>query len=307
MGCCPSPMTRARAIALGVVIACTCLAGCAGPGSTDTTPGAESAGAAEASEAAPVEVSAYRSRDDDARGDRFQITVTNASAAPITLETVQFRSPGFAEVAASERELQMGPGARIDVPVGFGTADCAASVDPIEAVVSYHDDSGSVQTTTVPLAQPYDIIDRIHNEQCSAARIAGEVTMTLTVDPTVTPATDGGFPSRAATLVLQRVDGGPAETIRADEVAGSVVWGVVSDPSDPLPLTLAADASELRVPLRIAPTTCAPHIVGDAKKPFVFPIWLAFDDEPTEYTRIPVDDATRRDLSGFLESVCNTG
>lgn len=263
---------------------------------------------AEQPAAGTIEASAYRSRDDDARGGRFQITVTNASDAAITLQTVQFRSPAFAETPPSDRPLSMGPGARLDVPVTFGTADCAASVQPIEAVVAYLDASGASTTETVPLAQPYDIIDRIHNEECAAERIAERISMTLTLEGPA-DSTGGvpttGFPQRHATLTIGRVDAAQTDTIRVDEVAGSVVWNVVSDPAQPLPETLEAGSEQLRVPLLIGPATCADHVVADSKKPFVFPVWIAFGDGDPEYARIPVDDPTRSDLSEYLGNVCH--
>lgn len=290
---------RGWAVVFGAVLL---ISGCAG--------GAQSAEQADDS-GAIVEASAYRSRDDDARGGRFQITVTNFSDATITLQSVQFRSPGFAETEPSQRELTMGPGARLDVPVTFGAADCAAQVQPIEAVVDLLDDDGEPSSQVVALDQPYDIIDRIHNEECAAQRLAERLDLTFTVDDAVLPAAgDARFPQRHATLLVGRVDPaeddrGTREPVRIDEVAGSVLWGVVADPAVPLPLTMRADAAELRVPLLIGPVTCVDHAVADSKKPFVFPVWIAFGDGDPEYARIPVDDATRHDLSTFLGRVCH--
>lgn len=280
---------------------------------------------------ATVEASAYRSRDDDARGGRFQVTVTNAAETTITLQTVQFRSPAFAETPASERQLSMGPGARLDVPVTFGAADCAVSVQPVEATITYLDASGARISATVPLAQPYEIIDRIHSEECAAQRFSERIGMTFSVEVVVPAeaATDaapggdpsggdrpggaaagsagsGGFPQLPATLVVHRVDQSEEVPIRIDEVAGSVVWNVVPDPAEPLPVTLPADAAQVQVPLLIGPATCADHVVADSKKPFVFPVWIAFGAGPPEYARIPVDDATRSELSQFLGNFCNS-
>ncbi|MGU3433937.1 hypothetical protein ACNHUS_13055 [Actinomycetes bacterium M1A6_2h] len=245
-------------------------------------------------ESSDLTASAYRSRVDDATGGQFQITVTNTGERPVDVHSVALDSPGFDAVAPSVREVQLQKGSRIDIPTLYGEAVCDSSVEPLEARLSVTRDGEPQQEIDVPLDQPYDIIDRIHSEECTAERVQSEVSMALTISapPAVSTA-----PLDASLSVTRGEFDGP---IRVDEFDGSLLYGL----SAALPVMLDRGTDSVTIPLTITTASCEAHVIADSKKPFVFPIYLAFGHDKPVYARIPVPTELQKQLVAYQQLAC---
>ena len=241
-----------------------------------------------------ITASAYRSRVDDAIGGQFQITIANTGERPIAVHTIALASPGFAPVAPTVREIELQKGGRIDIPTPYGAARCDTTVGPLAARLYVTREGEREQDVEVPLAQPYDIIDRIHSEECTAEQVLSKVSMTLSLSSPPPVSTD---PLSASLLVSRESFDGP---IRVDELRGSVLYDVTGV----LPRTLQSDSDSLAVPLTITTASCEAHAIADSKKPFVFPIYLAFGDEKPVYARIPVPNETQKQLVAYQGAAC---
>jgi hypothetical protein len=272
-------VAASRIAAAGAVIALL-LAGC----STPPPPAPPS----------DMTASAYRSRVDDATGGQFQITVTNTGERPVEVHSVALDSPGFDPVPPSVREVQLQKGSRIDIPTLYGDAICDASVEPLTARLSVTRDGEPQQEIDVPLEQPYDIIDRIHSEECTAERVDSDVSMTLSVS--AQPAVETA-PLQASLQVARGDFDGP---LRVDELDGSLLYGLAAA----LPVTLDPGTESTTIPLTITTASCEAHVIADSKKPFVFPIYLAFGDDKPVYARIPVPVDVQRQLVAYQQTAC---
>lgn len=238
-----------------------------------------------------LRASASRTRDDDNIGGQFQTRLANTGRTTVHVVSVALESPGFEPAAPSVRGVSLGSGNQIDIPTQYGPARC--DVAPTPASVSVVVDSG--QTLSIPLETPYDVLDTIARQECTASTLARSVELTLRPFP------DTGLDSLAAELVVERLD--TNEPVRVDEVRGSVLYGL----SARLPTVLGPDAESLVVPVEITAATCAAHSIADSKKPFVFPVFLAVGDADTVYARIPVPTAVQESVIAFQTRVCSTG
>ncbi|MBY6686411.1 hypothetical protein HQ305_09990 [Rhodococcus sp. BP-149] len=240
---------------------------------------------------APVSASTYRSRDDDAVGGQLQVTLTGASEQPVTVRSVALRSPGFETVDATPREITLDRGSRIDVTVPYGTALCDVGAEPATAVVETSDDIA----VEVPLASQNDTLNRIHAEECAAAELADIVAVTLVPGP---PPADPAAPL-SAVLTLDRRGGD--DPLRLDEIRGSLLYALSSEE---VPVTLASGTASIDVPVTLSTASCEPHVIADARKPFVFPAWIAVGDGVPVYTRIPVPVSVQRQLVEYQQRAC---
>lgn len=269
--------SRAGGVVAVVVLT---LAGCSNPPEQDT----------------PIDMtaSAYRSRVDDAIGGQFQITIANTGERPIAVHTIALASPGFAPVAPTVREIELQKGGRIDIPTPYGGARCDSTVGPLAARLSVTRKGEPEQDVEVPLEQPYDIIDRIHSEECTAEQVLSKVSVELSLSSPPLVSTDPLF---ASVVVSRGSFDGP---IRVDELRGSVLY----DLTGALPRTLQSDDDSLVIPLTITTASCEAHVIADSKKPFVFPIYLAFGDEKPVYARIPVPTDIQKQLVAYQGAAC---
>lgn len=235
-----------------------------------------------------LEASASRTRDDDNAGGQFQTRLANTGDSVLSVVSVALDSPGFEPAAASSRAVELGPGNRIDIPTEYGRVRCGQAPTPARATVVL---AGGT-AVSVPLTTPYDVLDTIAHQECTAEDVQRSVALTLT------PGIDVGSDSLPAELVIDRVD--TDVTVRLDEVRGSVLYGLTSA----LPATMPADSESLVVPVEITAATCSAHAIADSKKPFVFPVFLAFGDAEAVYARIPVPTVAQEMLIAFQKRVC---
>lgn len=278
------------------------LSGCGGsesagrPAVTSTTTSAPTAGPA----VPGITVHAYRTRVDIALGDRFQVQVHNTGAAPFTVVGVAMDSPGFQRLAPTEKQSQFRPGTVTDLRTPYGPVVCGPDVraEPAYAVLDLVRPDRTVEQVRVPMTAPNDDIARMHAEECAALVIAQQVSVTLT-DLALTEL--DGQPSLTGSLRLRRA--GSTETVAVTDMRGSVV--LKAAPVGELPLTMAADAESLDVPVYFRQATCDPHYLADTKQPVLFPLWLSFGGREQEYSEIPVTDEHEVQLIGFLADVCN--
>ncbi|SCX45924.1 hypothetical protein SAMN03159343_1702 [Klenkia marina] len=224
-----------------------------------------------------------RLRTDEAVGGQVQVRLT-ASGAGFAVTAVTLTSPAFTAQPPTAVSTVYGPGRTVDLPVPFGPVDCAAPVQPVAAVLDVDRGQGPEQVT-VPLAG--DALELVAGEQCAARRLAEHVTVTVR-DLTA----DGDRVTGA--VVLTRVDA-------ADVVVTGVGRSVLLAPSLDLPARL--DGDELHLPLTVTSASCDPHVLAETKKPFVFPLTVDVDGEPT-VVDLPLAEGQRAVLQELVDRVC---
>ena len=237
-----------------------------------------------------LEASASRTRDDDNLGGQFQTRLANIGDTAIDIVSVALDSPGFDAAAARSRAVELGPGNRIDIPTEYGRVRCGSAPTPASVTVELADG----RTISVPLNTPYDVLDTIAREECAAEDVRRAVELALV------PLQDTETSTLRAELTVRRL--ATIEPVRVDDIRGSVLYGLTAA----LPIALAVDSESMTVPIDITAATCAAHAIADSKKPFVFPVFLAFGDTDPVYARIPVSPDAQASLIAFQTRVCSS-
>lgn len=227
-----------------------------------------------------------RLRTDEAVGGRVQVRLT--ATEPLTVTAVALQSPAFTAQPPTVEDTDYRAGQTIDLPVPFGAVDCDQPVDPVAARVTVVL-GGAVEDLVVPLAG--DALATVAGEECAVARFAAAVTLE------VRGLTDGPD-DVTGDVVLTRV-AGHDEDVEVAALGRSVLLQPTT--STGLPAVLGDD--ELVLPLRITLATCEPHVLAEAKKPFVFPLRVRVGDTEA-VPDLPFTDAQRAQLQALVDRVC---
>lgn len=201
-------------------------------------------------DAIPLSAEAYRSREDDAAGGRIHVRIANTGDAPVAVTSVALDSPGFEAAPATRREVELGPGNRIDVETEYGPVRCDTSPESAYALIGVADRDGS--PVRVPLAAPYDVLARIHDGDCAAEDLARAVPVTL-IPAAAPPEPTAPLPAQ---LIVSR--GTASGDVRVDEIGGSVLYALHGT----LPATMRAGEDRLSVDITIDAARCDPHARG---------------------------------------------
>jgi hypothetical protein len=272
------------------------LAGCSG-----TTSPAPAPTPTATPSAAGLSAVAFRLREDEAIGGRFQVKVTNEGAEAVHVTAVALQTSALEPGAPTPRSTDLAAGQRVDLPVSHGAADCSASATDVAAVLTLRTASGP-QRLVLPLATTRESIatlQRIHEESCAAQRLGAVVTTSLALGD---PRREGGSLVLPASVVLQRVEGGGRPVVQLVQVGGSVLYGMQA--TDDLPARLAAGQQRLEVPVLVRSTRCSGHEVGEAKKPFDLGAWLSLDGADELWTRVETSPQVQADLRAYLAEAC---
>ena len=236
-----------------------------------------------------IEGEVVRLRTDAAIGGQVHVRLTDTGTSSFTVTAVALTSPAFAPQPTTAQTAAYAPGRTIDLPVPFGAVDCAAAVQPVAAVVELDRGSGPEQVT-VPLAG--DDLQLVFDAECAAQRLAEQVALSV----------EGFAPDGdqvRGSVVLTRVDDG------GDVVVTSVGRSVLLEPAVPdLPTTLADGDDEMTLPLTVGLATCDPHVLAEAKKPFVFPVAVEAAGG-SAVVDLPLSDQQRAQLQELVDRVCS--
>jgi hypothetical protein len=280
-----------RGAAVGLVLVVV-LAGCGGADEPVSSPAPSSTPAVEDLPEVPgIAGEAVQLRTDAAIGGQVQVRLTDTGPAPFTVTSVQLDSPGFAAVPARAVAATYAPGQTIDLPTPFGAVDCAAGVDPVAARVTVVRPEGATEELRVPLAG--GTMAQVHDAECAVERVLAVVGIA------VEDLTEAGSTTTGAVVLTRRSGNEPVEVTR---LGGSVVLQPVLD--DELPVMLAPEQDELRLPVTFDAARCDPHALAETKKPFVFPLAVTVGDGDSVPVDLPLDDAQKAQLEEFLGRVC---
>ena len=266
------------------------LAGCAGGSSGPATVSGRPSVAA-LPEVPGISAEAVRLRTDEAIGGQVQVRISNTGTAPFTVTSVQLDTAGFAVLPARPVTTAYAPGQVIDLPVPFGPVDCAVAADAPAARVTVTRPDGSTEELSVPLGG--DTMSRVHGQECAVESVLA------VVDVAVANLAGSGT-TLGADVVLTRRGGNDPVVISA--LRPSVVLEPV--PGAKLPVRMAADDQQLRLPVTFDAARCDPHALAETKQPFLFPMLVTVGAGQEVPVPLPLDDAQRVALQDFLGRVC---
>lgn len=189
------------------------------------------------------------------------VKVTNPSDEVVHLDSVQVATPAFSGGGPVSYVVSLPPGRTFDLRVPYGEPDCDVAVTPADLVVRLGaPDSRETQDLVAPPGT--GLVRRIHDEECVVRRVLDTTPMTWS----------GRWRTTGSGRALVGHGGlrvGPVTGNRAVRLAG-LEGTVLFDPrTGVLPTTLAVGESAT-VHIRITPTRCDPHALGESPQGFVF-------------------------------------
>ncbi len=241
--------------------------------------------------AAEVRADATQTRFDEVAVRRFEITVTNTGSTPFTVSAVRLDSPGFAPAQVLPREDEFAPTIRYDLPALYGAPRCGTSPVPASVLVTVRRAAGPATTLRVPLHSDDGLLRTLHQAECARLELARQVEVTL-----ADARQDG--PVVRAVVRVRRLTATAA--IAATELRDSKLFAFTVA----LPALLPAGTSAVDVPASVTAAGCYGHLLADVKQPYLFPVFLRFDDGPARYVELATTDAQHTVLQAMLREAC---
>jgi hypothetical protein len=222
----------------------------------------------------------YR-RDVPARRLQVELVASNAGLVVGALDLV---APGVPTAPADPRGAELRPGAGLALPVVAGPSDCTTAPGAPHAVVRLRDATGAQREVDVPLDDG-GLVARLHEADCAEQELAGQVRIEATgvreVDGAEGPALD-------LTVRLTRLAG--SDPLRVTGVGSNTVYAV----SAPRPLPTLDDRPAVEVVLRMRPSRCDVHALGESHRTGLVGLVVALGDAAPRPVVVTPDPEVRR-------------
>jgi hypothetical protein len=221
------------------------------------------------------------------------IAVTNHGDAPVRVLGVELLTDSFAPLGVQDFDTEVPPSKNArDMITKYGEAACpdgtASKAEPASVVLHVATEDQAVHAVELELSYPNGTLDRLVREACAAQAIAESARIELGA---LTAAADGTLEGRLSVTPL-----GDA-ALDVTEVRGSVLFEILAGESEP-------EGGGVTVPLSFDAVRCDGHVVGDAKHPFGFTVWVTIDGGEPVAAPLAVPDDRQEALWDLLEVRC---
>ena len=233
----------------------------------------------------------------DAAASRFQVWVTNDTAAAITPTKVTYTDGRFRTELPATRLREIPSQSERGFPIYQPEQPACQSDAPSGKVIVEYGD----ERVTVPVQDETDVVGRYTSARCLEIAIA-EVA-TLRWDDAV-PADGAGGEGAAGTLTLAVEPtgiAGPMLTI--DTVSGTPVLSPVGTDVWRPGVTITGDQPAQRIGLPLKPTRCDAHAFAESGGATAFKIGLHLDGEPGQIT-LRMSTAGAANAIAFARASC---
>lgn len=222
------------------------------------------------------------------------IAVTNGGDAAVRVLSAELVTASFAPLDIQSFDTEVPPHAAArDLLMRYGDARCpdgtASRADPASVILEVATEDEATHTVTLELPYPNGTLDRLVREACAAQAVAANARIEL---GELAAAADGTLEGRLNVTPLGEA------ALDVPEVRGSVLFEIHADASEPL------EGGGVAVPLRFDAHRCDGHVVGDAKHPFGFTVWIVIDAGEPVAAPIDVRAEEREALWAMLDARC---
>lgn len=227
----------------------------------------------------------------------FGLGLQNAVDAPVEVATVQLESPLYEVVAPIDQPVVLTPGRfPTVVPVPYGDPICEEGLadDDFTAVVTLADGT----PLRIPAPEHFaGAIRRTHDRECAARAVLDQVDIRFGEDWV----REGDEAVVGAVLLDQRR---PGPTAVVQSLAGTVIFGFDAegddgDPGTPI-LEVTDDDPSVVMPVVISVGRCDPHGLIEAKRAFVFEIFVQLGDAHVAGVELRPEGPARAALDQLL-------
>lgn len=283
------------------------LAGCSGPAKDAGSALPSAPPRATSLELDEVQLGAVVASITQQRRDQIKrvvsLRLTFDDPAPVSVTDVHLDSPGFirqSEVRWEHPSVFIQPNVAVALPVPLAAPICSAttSAGPMSGTVTVSDAQGRSRTLTLTGLADDGLLEHIRTHDCAVASLQDSATFTLGTD-WVPAIHDGRQVWRGHVDIARRIASGPVMEVTG--ALGSVL--VDFAPMAPLPWQVP-DEARSRLPIEARSSgRCDGHSMGESSKPFVFTLWVAYEDAAVPLT-LAVPKADQARWWNLLASAC---
>jgi hypothetical protein len=283
-----SAARKLAGLATAVVVAHLAMA-CAG---SDPEPAARPSAAGSPSPATGVQLAApIRQERLHATSRLMTVPLVSYDAQPVRVVSVEMRSGLFEAAPARASGHDLLPGMRADFAVGYGAAVCPAPEGQVEVIAEL------TGKRTIRLAAPVsETLRRLHRIECRERQLAATLGVDWGTRWRRIPARPGQSERLAGELRLNLK--APGESVTVTGIQGSVLYELTPE-SAPL-AALDEDRREARAPVEVRVRLCHKHGLIEAKKTFVFTLYVAAGRDKAEPMTVEPPPGVQRQIEGLL-------
>lgn len=287
----------------GAVVAmlagCTMLAGCSSLVGSVSDSGASPAPNSISEVSASAEL--YRTRTDPARGG-IQLSVSNASATPLTIVHVLLDSAALSRPIERERTTVVPAGATRDLALLLPDPRCTNGPILPDAVLTVLLGSGETAVVRLPTTDRLGQWRDWHDAACFAAAAAEQVDLDVRRAPLLDDLSEG----RIGAELVATSRSGAVTLVSIDD---TVLFSLLDGPAgaarlSTLPIERSLPPGEtVVIPLYLTAARCDPHAVAEDKQGTLFAVRLDLDGD-TGTTTVITDDGARAALYDAIAETC---
>jgi hypothetical protein len=217
----------------------------------------------------------------DGAAHRFQVWIDNDTDATITPTKVTYHDARFQGPLEATRlrdiPSQARRGFQIAEPDRPACGDTAKS-GPSGTVTVDYVVGGEHKTTTVPVSDEAEVVQRLASSRCLELTI--DTIARLSWADEVTASGDGGKGSVGTMSLVVDTTGRPGPTLVIDSIAGNPVLSPGERGVFDANLTITGDQPPQRVSVPVKPTRCDAHAFGESGSFAAFALNVHVDGEP---------------------------
>ncbi|MBG0829595.1 hypothetical protein HS041_17655 [Planomonospora sp. ID67723] len=243
------------------------------------------------------------------RGDepahRLQATVRNQGPHTVRFTAVRLESGSFEPLPPAAFDHTIGRTPRTDLPMPYGRARCNPTTVPepqpsaVIARISLGDQPP--HDVRFPLPHPDPLLSRLLRAECEAHII--RQTADFAFGDEWTHHEGGELLALRGTLHVTRRGGTSPVTIQ--DVGGTTHYTVDPRPGKRRPIaTLEGNAAELAIPVEITPGRCDAHAFAEAKKAYLFPVWVSIAGGETRSLIVTPPKKTQDAMLAYARKAC---
>jgi len=254
-----------------------------------------------------VEVSIHQNRP-DTEDRRLQVRISNGTETPLTVTSLAFSSPDFAEPASYPKAPStIRPGGVLDLPVALPEPVCGAGDGDPEVELRFEHGAGHPRAAIVVPEDRLQQLDDINERDCLGTSIAAVAAISEPEAIRVEPVAG----NLVAFVDLAVVPTGASGTLTIHRVDDTVLFGLFDRSSTtpatslPLELTVAADDPPTTLTIPLVPGRCDAHATAEDKRGTLLPLRI----EVGEFSGIhyfALSDDLKGELYTYLGRACAT-
>jgi hypothetical protein len=232
----------------------------------------------------------------------LQISVTNGSAAPLTVTGASFSSPAFADDGTGwSRDVEVPVGRTRDLRVLLGSPVCDSDGVEARVTLEFTTADGAAGRATVEPDDELGTIARVTAEDCIVERTAAIAD--IAAGASLSTELRDGRP--VALLGLSATPTGRQGALTVESV-GRTTLITPAEPGDTWPLgwRVSADSGPLTARLAIIPSNCNPHILAEDKRGTYLPLAVTLDDGTSGIVPLDVGAEVRAQIYEYFADYC---